>query len=124
MVLKAVIQEVNRLDNSAVLHEVEFAMKWALYGRLWSLCNQYNAGKFSWFSIYPVQTQKWSDKMIIGDRLLISRSAFVCFNTTKFLYSGINVMKPSDNNNNIVSGFFSRNQDILHMKFLDTLFQM
>ena len=31
-------------------------------------------------------------------------------------------MKPSDNN--IVGGFICRNQDILPMKFLDTLFQM
>ena len=32
-------------------------------------------------------------------------------------------MKPSDNNN-FVGGFICRNQDILPMKFLDTLFQM
>ena len=61
--------------------------------------------------------------MVIDDRLLTSRSAFVCLCTTKSLYQGINEMKPSDDNN-IVGGLFSRNQDILLMKFLDTLFQM
>ena len=32
-------------------------------------------------------------------------------------------MKPS-NNNNIVNSFICRNQEVLPMKFLDTLFQM
>ena len=59
-------------------------------------------------------------KMVINNRLLIRRSAFVYLSTTKFLYKGINVMKMS-NNNNIVSSFICRNQDVLPMKFL---FQM
>ena len=61
--------------------------------------------------------------MVIDNRLLIRRSAFVCISTTKFLYESINVLKPS-NNNDIVSSFICRIQDVLHMKFLNTLFQM
>ena len=61
--------------------------------------------------------------VVTDDRLLISRIAFVCLSTTKFLHSGINVMKPSDKNN-IVGGFICKNLDTLPMKFLDTLFQM
>ena len=57
--------------------------------------------------------------MVIGNRLPIRKSAFVCLSTTKFLYYSINVMKPS-NNNNTVSSFICRNQDVLPMEFLDT----
>ena len=44
MVLTAVRQEVNSLDNSVVVHEPAFDMKRALYDHLWSLGNQYNVG--------------------------------------------------------------------------------
>ena len=46
-------QEVNSLDNSVVVYELEFAIKRDLLGRLWSLGNQYNVGSFSWFSLIP-----------------------------------------------------------------------
>ena len=34
MILTAVREEVNSLDNSVVVHELEFAIKRDLYGRL------------------------------------------------------------------------------------------
>ena len=40
--LVAVRQEVKRTDNSVVVHVLELAIKRDLYGRLWSLGNQYN----------------------------------------------------------------------------------
>ena len=46
--LTAVRQEVNNLDSSVVLQELELTMNLALYGILWSLGNQYIVGSLSW----------------------------------------------------------------------------
>ena len=59
------------------------------------------------WSRYYTKHQCWSDM----GHLIISVSP------TK---QGVNVVKPT-NDNNIVCGFICRNQDILSMKFLDTL---
>ena len=51
MFLIAVGQEVNDLENSVVVQELEFENKLVSYGFLWSLGNQYNTGTMSWFSL-------------------------------------------------------------------------
>ena len=61
--------------------------------------------------------------MGINNRPLVSRNPFKCFSTTKFLYKSIDIIK-SSHNNNIISSFISWSQNILPMKFLDTLFQV
>ena len=48
--LTAVRQEVNNLDSSVVVQELELAMNLALYGLLWSLGNQYIVCSLSWRS--------------------------------------------------------------------------
>ena len=48
---------------------------------------------------------------------------FDCIVFVSLLFHLLNVMKPSDSKN-IVSGFISRNEYILPMKFLNTLFQI
>ena len=45
--LTAVRQEVNNLDSSVVVQELELAMNLALYGLLWRLGNQYIVGSLS-----------------------------------------------------------------------------
>ena len=47
----AVRQEVNNLESSVVVQELEFAINCALCGLLWSLDNQYNVGSLSWPSL-------------------------------------------------------------------------
>ena len=63
------------------------------------------------------------DRIVINKRSLVSRNPFICFGTTKFLYWGIDIMK-SSHNNNIISSFISWSQNILPLKFLDTMFQI
>ena len=43
-VLKAVRHEVNNLESSVVVQELELAINLALYVFFWSLGNQYNVG--------------------------------------------------------------------------------
>ena len=45
--LTAVRQEVNNLDSSVVVQELELAMNLALYGLWWSLGNRYIVGILS-----------------------------------------------------------------------------
>ena len=45
--LTAVRHEVNNLESSVVVQELEFAINLALKGFLWSLGNQYNVGTLS-----------------------------------------------------------------------------
>ena len=47
MILIAVRQEVNTLDKLVIVHELEFAMERALYGRLCSLGSR----SLSWLSV-------------------------------------------------------------------------
>ena len=49
--LTAVRHEVNNLESSVVVQELEFAINRALYGVLWSLGNQYIVGSLSWRSL-------------------------------------------------------------------------
>ena len=49
--LTAVRQEVNNLDSSDVVQELELKMNLALYGLLWSLDYQYIVGSLSWRSL-------------------------------------------------------------------------
>ena len=49
--LTAVRQEVNNLDSSVVVQELELVMNLALYGLLYSLGNQYIEGSLSWRSL-------------------------------------------------------------------------
>ena len=49
--LTAVRHEVNNLESSVVVQELELAINLALYGFLWSLGNQYNVGTLSWFAL-------------------------------------------------------------------------
>ena len=52
MCLVAVRHEVNNLESSVVVQELELAMNLVLYnGFLWSLGNQYKVGTLSWFSL-------------------------------------------------------------------------
>ena len=53
--LTAVRQEVNNLDSSVVVQELDLAMNLALYGLLWSLGNQYIVGSLSWRSLTNTQ---------------------------------------------------------------------
>ena len=61
--LTAVRHEVNNLESSVVVQELEFAINRALYGLLWSLGNQYIVGSPSWRSLthtetFPAQKKK------------------------------------------------------------------
>ena len=47
MFLTAVRHEVNNLESSVVIQELELAINLALQGFLWSLGNQYNVGTLS-----------------------------------------------------------------------------
>ena len=51
MFLTAVRHEVNNLESSVVVQELEFAINRALYVFLWSLGNQYIEGSLSWRSL-------------------------------------------------------------------------
>ena len=56
----AVRQEVNNLESSVVVQELEFAINLALYGLLRSLGNQYIVGSLSWPSL--TQTENLTGK--------------------------------------------------------------
>ena len=56
--LTAVRQDVNNLDSSVVVQELELALNLALYGLLWSLGNQYIVGSLSGRSLTLQQTYK------------------------------------------------------------------
>ena len=47
MFLTALRHEVNNLESSVVVQELELAINLALKGFLWSLGNQYNVGTLS-----------------------------------------------------------------------------
>ena len=47
MFLTAVRHELNNLETSVVVQELDLAINLALYGILWSLGNQYNVGTLS-----------------------------------------------------------------------------
>ena len=49
--------EVNDLESSVVIQELELAINHALYV-LWSLGNQYNVRTLSWFSLALTQTRR------------------------------------------------------------------
>ena len=49
--LTAVRKEINNLDSSVVVQELELAMNLALCGLLCSICNQYIVGSVSWGSL-------------------------------------------------------------------------
>ena len=57
----AVRQEVNNLEGSEVVQELEFAINRALYGLLWSLGNQYNVGSLFWpsLTLAPNSVAEW-----------------------------------------------------------------
>ena len=43
--------DVNNCESSVVVQELKLAMKRALYGLLWTFCNQYIVGSLSWSSL-------------------------------------------------------------------------
>ena len=47
MILTAVRHEVNNLESSVVVQDLELVINLALKGFLWSLGNQYNVGTLS-----------------------------------------------------------------------------
>ena len=49
MALIAVRHEVNNLESSVVIQELELAINLALLGFLWRLGNQFDVGTLSWF---------------------------------------------------------------------------
>ena len=49
MFLTAVRHEVNNLESSVVVQELELAINHYMF--LWSFGNQYNVGTLSWFSL-------------------------------------------------------------------------
>ena len=57
-------------------------------------------------------------KVVIDDRLFLLSSLFISLSSTQFMLSSINVVQPP-NNNNVVCIFFSWNQDVHPMTFLD-----
>ena len=67
--LEAVRQEVNNLESSAVVQELEFAINRALYGLLWSLGNQYIIGSLSWCSVAHTESfkAKWLQRPFTTD---------------------------------------------------------
>ena len=52
--LTAVRHEVNNLESSVVVQELEFAINRALYGLLWSLGNQYIVCRINKFGIFTI----------------------------------------------------------------------
>ena len=59
------------------------------------------------------------ENMVIDDRLPFFGSLFISLSATQFLIQSINVVQPSNNNNDDCS-FICWNQDVFSMKFLDT----
>ena len=53
--------EVNNLESSVVVQDIEFAINHALYGLLLSLGNQYIVGSLSWHSLTHTESfrAKW-----------------------------------------------------------------
>ena len=54
--------------------------------------------------------------------LTLKRLQFIGISVNKLKFKSINIIQ-SSNNYNIVSSFFCWNQNIVHMKILDTLFK-
>ena len=61
----AVGQEVNNLESSVVLQELQFAINHALYSLLWSLSSQYNVVSFPWPSLTLTENS-------VAERLIIN----------------------------------------------------
>ena len=70
MILTAVRHEVNNLESSVVVQELEFAINRALYVFLWSLGNQYIVGSLSWRSL--THTENFRAKWFSGHSLQTS----------------------------------------------------
>ena len=74
--LTAVRHEVNNLETSVVVQELEFAINRALYGLLWSLCNQYIIRSLSWRSL--THTENFRAKWLQCSKLFYFTEMF-CF---------------------------------------------
>ena len=84
LALMALRQEINNLESSVVVQELEFAMNLALYGLLGSLGKQYIVGSLSWRSLtYTANLLSISFEWY---KLLIDGCLFVNPCTIKFLF--------------------------------------